>query len=286
MTRLNRLNVDITATTTRFDSAMTRVRNQMSAFGRAGSVGAGLGGASVPMFGALGGMAGMAGPFIALTAGVAGLSALMREANRLSESNLRAAQQTDMAGLNDAQGAVRRQLGALLAPGGGVATFQGLRDQFSIGGRFQGMGGINADSMTDEEFMRAIVRLANLPDAAERVRLGLLPRELMQARDVDPNLIGRAIENARSGLSNARRFEASRQRSIASGIDDPNFLNDPLGTATRTIRSGAVREFTDSGLLGLLPFVGVFDTVLRVLNQGLDNWQQTAENTNSQGPGL
>lgn len=282
MTRVGRLNVDVTATTTKFDAAMTRVRQNMRQFGAAGSVGAGLGGASVPMFGALGGMAGMAGPFMALTAGVAGLSALMREANRLSESNLRAAQQTDMAGLSDAQGAVRRQLGALLAPGGGVATFQGLRDQFSLGGRFQGMGGINADSMSDEEFMRAVVRLANLPDAAERVRLGLLPRELMQARDVDPALIGRTIENARSGLSNARRFEASRQRSIASGIDDPNFLNDPLGTVSRSVRSGSIREATDSGFFSWTMW-GMFTSLW---NQGLDNWQRTAENTNNQGPGL
>lgn len=278
MTRVGRLNVDVTATTTKFDAAMTRVRQNMRQFGAAGSVGAGLGGASVPMFGALGGMAGMAGPFMALTAGVAGLSALMREANRLSESNLRAAQQTDMAGLNDAQGAVRRQLGALLAPGGGVATFQGLRDQFSIGGRFQGMGGINADSMTDEEFMRAIVRLANLPDAAERVRLGLLPRELMQARDVDPNLIGRTIENAGGGpgrnLGFARDFEQLRQQMVAdTGISDPGLFQSPI------------RRLQQFGM-ELYEFAPIMRLIVEPIRELITSSDTIADNTNSQGPGL
>jgi hypothetical protein len=79
MSSVGRLNIDVTATTGKFDAAMAGVRRQIGGVGRAGSAAGALGGMGMPAFGAIGAAAGLSGPLIAVTAGLAALTGAMRD---------------------------------------------------------------------------------------------------------------------------------------------------------------------------------------------------------------
>lgn len=78
MTNVGRMNIDVTATTGKFDAAMAGVRGQLRSVGRVGSVAGSLGGRTSPIFGAMGGLAGLSGPLIGVTAALGALTAAMR----------------------------------------------------------------------------------------------------------------------------------------------------------------------------------------------------------------
>ena len=267
MTKLNRLNVDITATTTQFDSAMTRVRNSMATFGRAGSAGVGV--ARSPGFGSLGGLSGLAGPLIGLGVGIAALSKIISEANRLAEVNNKAAQAADSAGLSDPQAVARGQLGALIGPGGGVESFTRLKDMFDLGGQFMGREGIDASRMSDAEFLRAIVAVSRQTNVMDLIRTGVLPRDILAARDVDTTLIGETLRNADRTLALSRYTESLRQENVAfSGRPDPGFFQAPTNTILALLE-----EF--------------FSFFSGAPSQSVTNHLETiSNNTQSQGPGI
>jgi hypothetical protein len=79
MSTVGRLNIDVTATTGKFDAAMAGVRRQIGGVGRAGAAAGAVGGVSMPGFGALGAVAGLSGPLIAVTAGLAALTGAMKD---------------------------------------------------------------------------------------------------------------------------------------------------------------------------------------------------------------
>jgi len=79
MSSVGRLNIDVTATTGKFDAAMAGVRRQIGGVGRAGSAAGALGGMGMPAFGAIGAAAGLSGPLIAVTAGLAALTGAMKD---------------------------------------------------------------------------------------------------------------------------------------------------------------------------------------------------------------
>jgi hypothetical protein len=267
VTKLNRLNVDITATTTQFDSAMTRVRNSMATFGRAGSAGVGV--ARSPGFGSLGGLSGLAGPLIGLGVGIAALSKIISEANRLAEVNNKAAQAADSAGLSDPQAVARGQLGALIGPGGGVESFTRLKDMFDLGGQFMGREGIDASRMSDAEFLRAIVAVSRQSNVMDLVRTGVLPRDILAARDVDTTLLGETLRNADRTLALSRYTESLRQENVAfSGRPDPGFFQAPTNT-----------------VLALLEEFFSFFTG-RPSQSVTDHLEVISRNTQSQGPGI
>jgi hypothetical protein len=82
MSAAGRLNIDVTATTGKFDAAMAGVRRQMSGVGRAGAAAGALSGVAMPGFGAVGALGGLSGPLIGVTAGLAALTAAMRDRDK------------------------------------------------------------------------------------------------------------------------------------------------------------------------------------------------------------
>jgi len=123
--------------------------------------------------------------------------------------------------------------------------------------------------MSDAEFLRAIVAVSRQTNVMDLIRTGVLPRDILAARDVDTTLIGETLRNADRTLALSRYTESLRQENVAfSGRPDPGFFQAPTNTILALLE-----EF--------------FSFFSGAPSQSVTNHLETiSNNTQSQGPGI
>lgn len=224
MSTVGRLNIDVTATTGKFDAAMAGVRKQVAGVGRAGAAASAIGGVSMPGFGALGGIAGLSGPLIAVTGGLAALTAAMRDRQNQGEKAKDAMDLAITQGLSFAQAQTLMGAGSQVGSGGeGVlkllqAATSGTGMEAIAGGTSQAFADKLRSTFESGDFARAISMLQDVSGQANRMDIA----KGLGGSGADFLRLQRASLGVGMGLDEGDAEYAMRRQNFEAG--NPGFM--------------------------------------------------------------
>lgn len=246
MTTVSRLNVDVTATTGKFDRSMQRVTKQLGAASRAarmagGPLGSVLGG-GLSMVGRMGGMAGLgaaAGPIAALTAGIGILTKTIAANNVENERGKSALDLAMTEGISTDQAAmldrIAQQFGGSKTAGDMFAMLENARKAMPELQR-AGLAGGLAQELEQGDIAGAFQALQEMSRSAERLRikgmLGSAGDDFMRLGFMNRNDLGSVAGDADLGMA-AEFFEQQQQNpDFVEGIAQSlmNFFRDLFNT--------------------------------------------------------
>jgi hypothetical protein len=249
MSRIASMKVQVSADTSRFDSAMARVRGQLKQTQQAASITGGAGfGAMGGRIGAFAGIMAMSGPMMAIAAATAGLAQAMESSRRDAErgaANLNDIMATRLS-ITDAAN-MKRVAQIAMGEGGtagdAVGALSAFRSRdFNTQSKLVGAGVTTAELAaiaggTDAEAIKAMVELSKSPRGLEIAKaLGGKAGEFFGslARVADTGNIDRALSGGTSGelALRAAQDEIARQTRVArQDPNAPDFLAELLRRA-------------------------------------------------------